>query len=132
MKDFEWSLVRKLMVEMVKLCRKGNYGGVGHISGSITSSLFMFSLIYIVGALISVFLAAKFLSEGFTLKELLAQFGGVLVPFSSLKVLAILSGLMGSVQLTYILTGITLLYAIVIMPAIVVYDRATKSHQSVN
>ncbi|UTE77442.1 DUF6574 domain-containing protein [Rossellomorea sp. KS-H15a] len=98
----------------------------------ITSSLFMFSLIFLVGALISVFLAGKFMSKGITFKKLLAQFGGVLVPFATLNVVAIPTGLMGSVQWTLILTGVSLFYAIVIMPAIVVYDRAMKSQQSVN
>lgn len=98
----------------------------------ITSSLFMFSLLFVLGALLSVFLAAKFMGEGFTIKELLAQFGSILVPFAAFNVAAIVFGLMGAVQLTLILTGFALIYTIVILPSLVVYDRAMKSAEPVN
>ncbi|MEL3970797.1 DUF6574 domain-containing protein [Rossellomorea oryzaecorticis] len=96
------------------------------------SSLMLFSLLFIIGALISVFLAAKLMAEGFTVKELLARFGGILIPFASLNVAAILFGLMGSIQITLLLTGVSLLFTIVIMPSLVVYDRAVKSKKPVN
>ncbi|RBP02511.1 hypothetical protein [Rossellomorea aquimaris] len=114
------------------LLSEGGMGGQSLPFFNITSTLSLFALLFIVGALISVFVAAKFMLEGFTIKELLAQFGGVLVPFAALNVVAIVFGLMGSIQLTLILTGISLFYTIVVMPAIVVYDRAMKSGKSLN
>jgi hypothetical protein len=123
---------------------KEMFGGIGSLlSGDemgaqslpffqFASSLMLFSLLFIIGALISVFLAAKLMSEGFTFKELLARFGGILIPFAALNVAAILFGLMGSIKFTLLLTGVSLLLTIVIMPALVVYDRAVKSSKAIN
>lgn len=110
-------------------------GGLGAESlpfFSITSSLFMFAVFFILGSFISVFLVSKFMTEGFTLKELLSQFGSILIPFTALNVVAIIFGLMGSIQLTLTLTGVSLFYTIAILPSIIVYDRAMKSEKSLN
>jgi hypothetical protein len=110
-------------------------GGIGAESlpfFNITSSLFMFAVFFILGSFISVFLVSKFMTEGFTLKELLGQFGSILIPFTALNVVAIIFGLMGSIQLTLTLTGVSLFYTIAILPSIIVYDRAMKSEKSLN
>ncbi|TMU83448.1 hypothetical protein FGG79_19765 [Bacillus sp. BHET2] len=110
-------------------------GGIGAQSlpfFSITSSLLMFAVFFIIGSFISVFLVSKFMSEGFTMKELLGQFGSILIPFTALNVVAIVFGLMGSIQLTLILTGVSMFYTVAILPSIVVYDRAMKSGKILN
>lgn len=78
-------------------------------------------------AFISVFLVSKFMTEGFKIKELLGQFGSILIPFIALNVVS-----MGSIQLTLTLTGVSLFYTIAILAPIVVYNRAMKSEKSLN
>ncbi|MCA1055203.1 hypothetical protein LCM10_09405 [Rossellomorea aquimaris] len=121
---------------------KEMFGGIGSLfSGDgmeaqslpffqMNSALVMFALLFILGAIVSVFLAAKLMSEAFTVKTVLARFGGVLVPLAAMNVLAMLFGLMGSIKFTLLFTGVSLLIAIVLMPTLVVYDRAVKSQRA--
>ncbi|WP_335871139.1 hypothetical protein [Bacillus sp. 2205SS5-2] len=122
---------------------KSVMGGFGNFFGEamapqslpafdIVSQLFIFSLLFIAGAMLSAFAAIKLMSDSMTFKEMIGNFGSVIIPFTSLNVLAIIMGLTGSIQITLLLIGISLIFTVIVMPALVVYDRAMKSGKQVN
>ncbi|MGD6803418.1 hypothetical protein ACQCVK_12435 [Rossellomorea vietnamensis] len=115
----------------------GNFFGEGMGAQSlpffdIAFALFMFALLFVAGAILSSFAAIKMMSEPLSFKGIIGQFGSVIIPFAAMNVIALIFGLAGSVQLTLLFTGLSLIFTIFIMPAIVVYDRSIKSGKSVN
>ncbi|TLS38597.1 zinc ribbon domain-containing protein [Pseudalkalibacillus caeni] len=98
----------------------------------IASPIFMFVLLFIAGAMLSSFAAIKMMSEPLSFKGIIGQFGSIIIPFAAMNVIAIIFGLAGSIQLTLLLTGLSLLFTTFIMPAIVVYDFSLKIGKPVN
>lgn len=123
---------------------KTMFGGMGSLFGEspmgaqslpffdIVSPLFMFALLFVAGALLSSFAAIKMMSDSLSFKGIIGQFGSVIIPFAALNVIAIIFGLTGSIQVTLLLTALSLLFPVIVMPALVVYDRSMQNSRPVN
>ncbi|WP_345242061.1 zinc ribbon domain-containing protein [Pontibacillus salipaludis] len=93
----------------------------------ITWPLFLNTTFIVLAAVISTLAVARIISASFSVKGLITQFGSLLVPFAALNVLGMLAGLAGSIKFTLILGSISLLFPVLLYPALIIYEYALKS-----
>lgn len=70
----------------------------------------------------------KFAKSQESIKSLIAQLGGVLVPVTALNAIAMLGGLIGSMQLTIFAIIISVTLAFSYIPVLVVYEKVGKAN----
>lgn len=107
-------------------------GMMGDIFGSNTpSSLPFFSLFFKAGirgvilvaiAFISILIFSKIITNTINMKEIIAQYGGIITPLIALNFLAMLLGLLGSPGFSSSLIFLSLILTIVITPALMILD----------
>ncbi|WP_249870445.1 DUF6574 domain-containing protein [Oceanobacillus saliphilus] len=61
-------------------------------------------------------------------KTIIAQYGSIIVPFTALNVIAMLGGIISSIQLTFIPLIASVIFAFLFIPVIFVYEKL-KNHQ---
>lgn len=93
----------------------------------ITVPLFFFIILFIAGAVVSIFVAVKLLNNPSSVKNVIAQFGGLLVPFMVINVAMILFGIAGMLKFTVGTTGLTLMFAVYFLPILLVFAKGTES-----
>ncbi|MFC2949372.1 hypothetical protein [Virgibacillus sediminis] len=80
-------------------------------------------LIFAAISYVSSIAMAKLAKSPVSMKEFIAQFGGLFVPFAGVGVLTILSGLAGSLQITLALTLVSFAFITFILPAVMVLEK---------
>ncbi|KGP91527.1 hypothetical protein N780_20095 [Pontibacillus chungwhensis BH030062] len=98
----------------------------------VTWPLFINTTFIVLAAIISTLAVAKIISASVSVKGIIIQFGSLLVPFVALNVLGMLAGLAGSIKFTFIFGSISLLFPILLYPALIIYEYAQKSSTPVN
>ncbi|WP_106496162.1 zinc ribbon domain-containing protein [Lentibacillus sp. Marseille-P4043] len=96
---------------------------------TIVLQLIIFILIILAVAFFSAFAMIKIGNHQDSIKLLLAQFGSLLVPFTLLNAIAFLGGIIGSGQLIMIPISISLLFSIVFVPVLFVYEKVATINQ---
>ncbi|MFC7063146.1 hypothetical protein [Halobacillus seohaensis] len=100
---------------------------------SVSSRLFLVSLIGIVICLVALFVIARFMDLQLNVKRLIAQYGGLITPFAAINVLAIIFGLSGAVSMTLLLLGGSAFFVLILVPALFIYHYGLtfKAEQNV-
>jgi len=94
----------------------------------ITVPLFFYILLFIAGALVSIFAAVKFMGNPASVKQIIVQFGGLLIPFMAINVVMILFGAAGMMKFTVGMTGLSLIFSLYFLPAVHVFQKGMESN----
>lgn len=92
----------------------------------LTVPLFFFIILFTVGAFISTFAATKLMNNSSSIKNILAQFGGLLVPFMLINVAMILFGIVGMAKFTIGMTNLSLLFSVYFLPVLLAFHKGTE------
>ncbi|MFD2922474.1 hypothetical protein [Halobacillus naozhouensis] len=123
---------------LVNKLYKVTIGGFGSFMGEVNiqqslpffkvaAPIFLFVFLFITAATVTVFLVLKMMNINLSFPEVVAQYGGLMVPFTALNVIAILFGLSGSIGFTLVSLNISLVFTVFILPAIAVYHHGLSS-----
>ena len=82
---------------------------------------------YIAGALASIFAAGKFMGSPSSVKQIIAQYGGLLIPFMAINVVMILFGAVGMIKFTIGMTILSLIFSLYFLPAVHVFQKGMES-----
>ncbi|RDW15346.1 DUF6574 domain-containing protein [Oceanobacillus chungangensis] len=74
----------------------------------------------------SAFAMIKLAKNQDSFKIIIAQYGSIIVPFTALNVIAMLGGLIGSYQLTFIPLLISLVFTFTFIPVLFVFEKVSK------
>ncbi|MBP2077040.1 hypothetical protein [Oceanobacillus polygoni] len=74
----------------------------------------------------SAFAMTKLAKNQESFKTLLTQYGSIIVPFTALNVVAMLGGIIGSIELTIVPLILSMIFAFVFIPVLFVYEKASK------
>ncbi|TGB01673.1 hypothetical protein [Halobacillus salinus] len=99
---------------------------------NLTSTILFFIALFTFSTLFCLYVAAKWMGEGLSVRLLVAQFGSVILPFTLVNILALCFGLAGAGGLTLFTTGVSLFFLIAIMPALLIYHRGMRSSRTLN
>lgn len=97
---------------------------------SILSRLVFLIVIIFAITFGSAFIILKIGKVQASFKTLITQYGSVIVPFTALNVVAMIGGLIGSVQLTSISIMLSMLFAFIFIPVLFVYEKLTAANHA--
>lgn len=80
-------------------------------------------IILIIIAFASLFVFSKLMTNRISFKGLVAQYGGVITPLLALNILAIFIGLLGSASLSSTLIIFSIIFTMIITPALIVFEK---------
>ena len=80
-------------------------------------------LVFIAISFLSAFIMIKIAKNKQDFKTLIAQYGGLLVPFTLLHAISLIGGMISSLTLTFIPLFISLILSITFLPVIFVYEK---------
>lgn len=92
----------------------------------INSRMVFFMIICMAILFFSAFIVIKLAKSSLDFKTLIAQFGGLIVPFASLNVIAILGGLIGSLPITLIPIYLSVLFVFIYIPVVFTYEKVSQ------
>lgn len=92
-----------------------------------TVPLFFYIILFIAGALASIFAAVKFMGSLSSVKQIIAQYGGLLIPFMAINVVMILFGAVGMIKFTIGMTILSLIFSLYFLPAVHVFQKGMES-----
>lgn len=95
-----------------------------------TSPIFIYILLFLGCSFIAMFFSDKFFVGEVNYQRVIAQYGGLIVPFTALNIVAILFAFTGLVTLTLIIMSISLIFTLYFVPAIRTYDQLLKGSNS--
>ncbi|UOQ94488.1 hypothetical protein MUO14_05915 [Halobacillus shinanisalinarum] len=99
----------------------------------MASPIFLFVLLFIAAATITMIAAIKMMNINLSFQKVIAQYGGLIIPFTALNSMAILFGISGSIGFTLAALYASLVFTVFILPAIVVYHYGVNSpHETRN
>lgn len=90
------------------------------------SSMVLLMIIIMAIVFFSAFIVIKLAKGRLDFKTLIAQFGGLIVPFAALNVIAVLGGLIGSLPITLIPIFASSLFAYTYIPVIFAYEKVSQ------
>ncbi|MGP4069884.1 zinc ribbon domain-containing protein [Halobacillus sp. B29] len=90
---------------------------------AVSSRIFVVSLIGIVISFAVLFIVSKLLNLPLSLRSGIAQYGGVLIPFVGVNLLAIVFGLSGAIVFTVTTLSISSFFALLIVPTLFIYHH---------
>lgn len=99
---------------------------------NLTSTILFFIALFVISTLFCLYIAAKWMGEGLSVRLLVAQYGSVILPFTLVNIVALGFGLAGAGGLTLFTTGLSLFFIIAIMPALLMYHRGMRSSRTLN
>ncbi|MCA0971528.1 hypothetical protein LCM20_13055 [Halobacillus litoralis] len=99
---------------------------------NLTATILFFIALFVLSTLFCLYVAAKFMGEGLSVRLLVAQYGSVMLPFTIVNIIALGFGLAGAGGLTLFTTGVSLFFLIAIMPALLIYHRGMRSSRPLN
>ncbi len=94
----------------------------------ITVPLLFFIVLFLAGAWASVFAASKLMNSSVSVKAMLAQFGGLLVPFMLINLAMILFGIAGMAKIMIGLTTISIVFSIYFLPMMLSFYNGMKAN----
>ncbi|WP_164667770.1 hypothetical protein [Virgibacillus doumboii] len=117
---------------------KSLMGGFGDVAGAGSSIPFFAlnsRLVFFIAILAAVSFAGalamiKVAKNQENTKTLITNFGSLVVPFTAINTLAVLTGIAGTVKLTLILLGVSLILLTLFIPVLFVFEKATKVSQN--
>ncbi|MFD1020432.1 Yip1 family protein [Thalassobacillus hwangdonensis] len=83
---------------------------------------FFVTILSVAAAIFSVFVIMKIIGSKVDFKQMVAQYGSLMVPFAALSVTGILFALMGSGQGTLLFVGVPSLFVMMIFPGYIVLE----------
>lgn len=92
----------------------------------LNSRIVLFVIIFTAVSLISMFIMTKIAHNEVSPKLLIAQYGGFAVPFTTLNILAIITGLAASYILTPVLLAISSSLLLSYIPVLFVYEKVNQ------
>lgn len=92
---------------------------------SVVSRLFIFAIIILGITFGSAFAMIKIAKNHESFKTIITQYGSVIVPFTALNVIAMLGGLIGSIQLTMYSLLLSVLFTVTFIPVLFVYEKVS-------
>lgn len=96
--------------------------------GIVSRLVFLIAIIFVI-TFGSAFIILKIGKVQTSFKTLITQYGSVIVPFTALNVIAMIGGLIGSVQLTTIAFMLSMLFTFIFIPVLFVYEKlSTVNH----
>ncbi|UOR11580.1 zinc ribbon domain-containing protein [Halobacillus amylolyticus] len=99
----------------------------------VVSPIFLFVLLFLAAATVTIFVAIKMMNINFSFQKAVAQYGGLIIPFTTLNIAAIVFGYSGSIGFTLVSLNASLVFTVFILPAIMVYHYGMNSpHKSRN
>lgn len=105
----------------------GMWSGTGSLPFfEINMNMIFFMIIFIAVIFFSAFFAIKLAKNRLNFKTLIAQFGGLIVPFAALNVIAILGGLIGSLPITLIPIYLSVLFVFIYLPVVFTYEKVSQ------
>ncbi|QGS69448.1 hypothetical protein CV093_17655 [Oceanobacillus sp. 143] len=72
----------------------------------------------------------RFAKNQETFKTIIAQYGSIIVPFTALNVVAMLGGLIGSYQLTFIPLVISVIFTFTFVPVLFVFEKVSNINKN--
>lgn len=92
----------------------------------LTFPLLFFILLFVAGACISIIVAVKLMNDSSSMKLIISQFGGLLVPFAVVNVATVILALAGAEKFTIVLTSLSLIFVIILLPLLLVFEKGSK------
>lgn len=95
--------------------------------GTIAFQTGIRGIILIIIAFASLFIFSKLMTNRISFKGLVSQYGGMITPLLALNILAILIGLLGSASFSSSLIIFSIMFTMIITPALIVYEKGANS-----
>ncbi len=92
----------------------------------LTFPLLFFIILFVAGASISIVAAVKLMNDSSSIKLIISQFGGLLVPFAVVNVATLIFALAGATKFTIVITSLSLIFAIILLPMLLAFEKGSK------
>lgn len=96
----------------------------------VNARLVFVAIIFFVITFGSAFIMIKIAKNQQSFKTIIAQYGSIVVPFTALNVIAMIGGLIGSIQLTMSSIFLSASLTFVFIPVLFVYEKVSSSNRS--
>lgn len=93
----------------------------------LTVPLLFYIALFLFGAIVGTFVAIKLMQNKSSFKKVIAQYGGLIIPFTIVNLTTILFGIAGMAKLTTGLTSLSLLFSLFFLPVLLAFHKGTKS-----
>ncbi|PAV28300.1 hypothetical protein CIL05_16825 [Virgibacillus profundi] len=121
-----FSLSLYLLANSFMKAALGGFMSTGLPFFAVNSRLVFVAIIALVISFGSAFIMIKTVKNQESFKAIIAQYGSLFVPFTALNIIAMVGGIMASIQLTVFPLVLSTSLSLVFLPVLFVYEKASK------